>query len=170
MTAVIEDTTPDTTEVEGDNETAEQKKARERDFSKHTDKHADLAEFVNADEDFVKAGLDKVSPGQVKAILALRTDWGNSPAQAEERAARKAQRDAEAKQYEGKTPEQIKALKAAKRLNEQEAKLQKRIDEARAKAKEFETAAAGNGEDLAALVADKESKPASKKPTVGGKK
>ncbi len=165
MTATIEDTKPDTAETTPEGETEEQKKARERDFSKFTEKHQELAEFVNADKDFKKAGLEDVTANQVKAILALRTDWGNSPEQAAAREERKAAKAEEAKQYEGKSADQIKLLKQAKAAEAQEAKLQKRIDEAKAKAAQFKAAANGSGEDLAAVVAAQEA--AAEKPKRG---
>ena len=163
MTAVLDHDTSAETTPEG--ETDEQKKARERDFSKFTEKHQELADFVNADSDFQKAELTNVTANQVKAILALRTDWGNSPEQAEARAARKAAKEEEAKQYEGLNPEQIKLLKQAKTAEAQEAKLQKRIDEAKDKAAKFRAAANGSGEDLAAIVAEQEA--AAEKPKRG---
>lgn len=169
MTEVL-DRPAEATETTPENESAADKAKRERDFSKFTEKHQALADFVNADEDFVKAGVDKVNANQVKAILALRTDWGNSPEQAEEREARKAQREAEKAQYAGLTDEQIKLAKQAKTAQAQADKLEKRVAEARAKAAQFTAAANGSGEDLAKIVeaqeAETKAKPTKAKPTV----
>lgn len=167
MTAVAE--APVTTEAPApEGETAEQKKARERDFSKFTENHSELADFVNADEDYRKANLAPVTPNQVKAILALRGDFADTPEKKAEREKRKAEREAEKAKYEGMTEEQIKLAKQAKKAEDDIAKMEKRIAEARAKAAEANKALEAGGEDLAAAV-EAESKPASK-PKVGTRK
>lgn len=158
MTAVAE--APVTTEGTDEAKAAEAEKRRERDFTKFTDQHSEIADFVNADQDYVKSGLDKVTPGQVKAILALRTDFADTPEKKAEREKRKAEREAEKKQYEGMTEEQIKLAKQEKKANDDIAKMEKRIAEAREKAEAARKAREAGGEDLAAAVeADKPAKP-----------
>lgn len=171
MTATLDNGVDTSAEVAPEGETEEQKRTRERDFSKFTEKHKELADFVNADEDVRKAELGPVTPNQVKAILALRTDWGNSPEQAAERAQRKAEREAEKAQYEGLDADQIKLVKQAKKAEADAEKMEKRIAEAREKAAQFRAAAAGSGEDLAAVVKAQEAETEKKvsKPRVGGK-
>lgn len=150
MTAVAE--APSTAEVDKANETAEEKKARERDFTKFRPSHQELSDFINAHEEFVKAGIEKVSPQQVKAILALRSDFNDTPEQKEAREQRKLELAEEKKQFEGLTPEQIKAEKAARRAERQALSLEAKIAEAREKAANLRAGKSATGEDLAAAV------------------
>jgi hypothetical protein len=132
------------TETEG-TETEESK--RNRDFTKVRQYHTDLAEYINAN-----SGLDPISANQVKAMLVLRTDYGNTPEAKAARDARKAARDAEAKKYEGMTDEQKAAAKAANRAQLSATKLQEKANAALTRARELAAAASGSGEDLQAVV------------------
>lgn len=129
-----------------DEETPTRKK-RDRDFSKFRPQHAELAAYVNE-----RSGLPPVSPQQVKAILALRTDFNNTADQIAKREQRKAELLAERNKYAGMTDEQIKAAKAADRVERQAAKLRKRLDEALAKADSIRHGSEATGDDLAAAV------------------
>lgn len=122
-------------------------KKRERDFSKFRPSHQELADYVNQ-----HSGLEPVTPNQVKAILALRVDFNNLPDQVSKREQRKMEREAARTRYDGMTPDQIKAAKAAERAERQAAKLEARVAEAKAKAEALRTSAAASGEDLAAVV------------------
>ena len=158
MTAVVEDTKgaavtdddDDDDAVEG--ESAEDKAKRERDFTKFTKKHEEIAAFINANEDYVKAGLEPLAAGQVKAAFALRTDFNKTPEALAAAAERKAKREAEKAKYAGLTPEQIKAEKAAARAEEQANKLQARVQAALAKAQAIREGKDASGEDVAAAV------------------
>lgn len=153
MTAVIEGNTEvDETEGQTEQEKADGRKERERDFSKHTVAHQELADFVNADEKFVEAGIAPVNANQVKAILALRTDFNDTPEKIAERAARKAEREELEKKFAGLTKEEIVAEKAAARAETQAAKLQKRVEEALAKAAALREGKDASGADLAAEI------------------
>jgi hypothetical protein len=139
-TVVLEDEAPA-------GETAEQKKAREADFTKFTAKHQEIAEYVNA-----HSGLDPITPNQIKAVLVLRTKFNNMPDQKAKRDQRKAELAAEKAKFAGMTDVQIKAEKAARRAEAQAQKMQARVDEARKKAEELRSAAVASGEDLASTV------------------
>lgn len=156
MTAVMDEmeteVTPDVEETENE---PKRKRGRVRDFTKSSPHYDELADFINAN-----SGLDAVTPLQVKATLALKTDFANLPEQKAAREARKAQREAEAKQYEGMSDDQIKAAKAAKRVEAQAEKLAARAKEALEKAQKLQNAAAGSGEDLAAFVESQNAKAA----------
>jgi hypothetical protein len=128
------------------------KRGRKRDFSKSSEHYDQLAEFINTNPDYIAAGLTAIKPLQVKAILALKTDFANQPELKAARDAAKAKRDEEAKKYEGMSEEQIKAHKAAARAEAQVNKHLAKADEARKKAEELKAAASGSGEDLAAVV------------------
>lgn len=157
MTAVIEDEVT-TAPVEDENTTGEgtdedgDEDSKSRDFTKFTKKHEEIAAFINADEDFVKAGLGSVTAGQVKAILALRTDFNKTPEALASAAERKAKREAEKEKYAGLTSEQIKAEKAAAKAEEQAQKLQARVQAALDKAKAIREGKDASGEDVAAAV------------------
>lgn len=142
---------------EVETEEAPKKRGRTRDFSKSTEYYDQLAEFVNSNEDFTKAGIDAVSPLQIKAILALRTDFANLPEQIALREQSKAEREAEKKKYEGMSEDQIKAAKAAARAEKQVAKFQAKAQEALQRAEQLKAAASGSAEDLAAVVASSQS-------------
>lgn len=135
-----------------ENEENEGKDGRARDFSKFTDKHQELADFVNANEDFVKAGIAAVTANQVKAIQALRNDWADTPEQKAAREERRKAREAEAEKYKGLTKEEIANEKAASRAENQAAKLQKRLEEALAKAAAIREGKDASGADLVAAV------------------
>lgn len=148
MTATLEDTG---TEVEGEESESESggKRGRtaDRDFTKHNDKHAELAEYINAN-----SGLDALTPFQVKAVQLLTSDYNNAPERVAEREAKKAQREAEAKEFEGLDDEDVKAIKAARRATENAAKLQEKANAALERAKAVQTASEASGEDLEATV------------------
>lgn len=127
--------------------TSEQKTRRGRDFTKVSPLHEDLANYVNAN-----SGLPPVSAHQIKAILALRTEFSNSDEQKARREERKAARLAAQSKYAGMSDEQKKAAKAAERAAREAARLEARVAEAKAKAAALANAAAGSGEDLAAAV------------------
>jgi len=82
----------------------------------------------------------------------LRADFANSEDQKQIRETRKQEREAEAKQYEGLDPEDVKVLKAAKRAKENADKMEARAAEALARAAELRSANEASGEDLAAAV------------------
>jgi hypothetical protein len=132
--------------VEQEDQTPTRKK-RDRDFSKFRPQHAELAEYVN-----LHSGLSPVTPQQVKAVLALRTDFNNTADQIAKREARKAALAADRTKYNGMTDEQIKAAKAADRVERQAAKLRKRLEEAVAKADAIRHGSEAGGTDLAAAV------------------
>lgn len=125
---------------------------KERDFTKYRLRDEELANYVNE-----HSGLDPVTPNQIKAILALRLDWGNTPGQKELRDQRKIKREIDKSKYEGMSPEQITASKAADRAARQAAKLEEKAREAMEKAQHLAAAAAGSGEDLAAFVESQQS-------------
>ena len=129
------------------NESGETGRKRDRDFTKFKENHKELADFVNE-----HSGLDAVTPNQVKAILTLRADFNNTPEQVSKREQRKAELEAEKKKYEGMTDEQIKAAKAADRVEKQVTKMEARIQEARAKAQALREGKDASGADLAAQV------------------
>lgn len=140
----IEDESTDTPVVEA---TADTGTKRERDFTKFRPAHQELADYINAN-----SGLDPVTPNQVKAMLALRVDFAKLPEQVEARAARKTARAAAKSRYEGLSPEQIKAAKAAERAERQAARLEARVVEAKAKAEALRSSSTASGEDVAAAV------------------
>ena len=142
-----EDTTGEENETETEEEGGERGRKKDRDFTKFRDSHRELADYVNAN-----SGLPAVSPNQIKAILALRSDFNNTPEQVAKREEAKAKREAEAKKYEGMTDEQIKAAKAADRVEKQVAKMEARIQEAKAKAAALREGKEASGTDLAAQV------------------
>ena len=123
------------------------RKKRDRDFSKFRPQHSELADYVNKN-----SGLPPVSPQQVKAILALRTDFNNMPEQIAERELRKQTLAAERSKYEGMSDQQIKAAKSAERVERQASKLRKRLEEAVAKAEELRHDSEAGGDDLVAAV------------------
>lgn len=142
------------------------KKKRERDFSKFRPSHQELADFVNAN-----SGLSPVTPNQVKAILALRVDFNNLPDQISKREERRRERAAAKTRYDGMTPDQVKAAKAAERAERQAAKLEARVAEAKAKAEALRSSAAASGEDLAAAVeAAQAEEPTASRPRIGRRK
>lgn len=153
MTTIID--APDeiiTPDVEDDGAPEEtmsdnEKKKRERDFSKFRPAHQALADYVN-----MHSGLDPITANQVKALLALRIDFNNQDEQVSARAERKAQREAEKSKFDGMTPAQIKAQRAIDRAEKQTAKLEARVIEARAKAESLRDATSASGEDLALAV------------------
>jgi len=131
-------------------------KKREQDFTKHRDFHEELASFINSHPKYVEANLGDLSPGQVKAVLTLRGDYANTPERIALRAEAKAKAAEEAKQYEGLTPEQVKARKAAARVDAQVAKFEAKAKEARERAEKLRNEASASGEDLAAVVASQQ--------------
>src|SRR6516164_412350 len=96
-----------------DTDTGHKGRTADRDFTKFNKMHQEIADYVNAN-----SGLDALTPNQVKAVLLLRADFANSDDQKQIRETRKQEREAEAKQYEGLDPEDVKVLKAAKRAKE----------------------------------------------------
>lgn len=133
-------------EVTAENE-GQHGRSKDRDFTKFRDYHVELATFINE-----HSGIDPVTPNQVKAVLTLRTDWSNRPETIAAREARKAEREAEKQKYAGMSDEQIKALKASKRAQDQAERLTAKAQEAMEKARALANAASGSGEDLAAMV------------------
>jgi hypothetical protein len=152
QTVVLEDEAPA-------GETAEQKHKRERDFTKFTPKHQELADYINA-----HSGLNPVSPNQIKAVLVLRSDFTNTPEQIAKREQRKVELAAEKAKFAGMTDAQIKAEKAARRAEAQAQKFEARVAEARAKAEQLRSATAASGEDLAAAVESAQNGEESKRP------
>ena len=134
MTALIEDQqvveNKDVTSEAATEATEAEDSEKSRDFTKFTVKHAELAEYINANADFLKANLPAVTPGLVKAILALRTEHANTPEVKAAREIRKAALAEEKKQFAGLTTEQVKAEKAARRAEAQAEKLRARVEEA----------------------------------------
>lgn len=154
MTAVFED---QQVEVDDDAQVATDasdasEDGKSRDFSKFTEKHKELADYINAHPDYLKAGLPPVTPNQVKAAFTLRTEFNNTPEVRAAREARKLQLAEEKKLYAGLTQEEIKAEKAAKRAEAQAAKLQARVQAALEKAKAIREGKDASGEDIAAAV------------------
>lgn len=146
--------TDETTQLEAvesdENETSESESestSRGSDFSKIRPYHEELAAYINAN-----SGLDPVTPNQVKAVLKLRTDYGNTDEAKAAREQRKAERAAEQAKYEGMTDEQKKNAKAANRAQAQADRLAAKAQEAIARAQQLRNAAAGSGEDLQAVV------------------
>ncbi len=92
-------------------------RVKDRDFSTASQDLIDLANYVNA-----HSGLDPISSLQLKAILALRTDYLKSPerqaakdkARKEREAAKVKKAEAEAR-YASLTPEQRTAVKKAEK-------------------------------------------------------
>jgi hypothetical protein len=144
---VTEATEETTLEGEATETGGKRGRSADRDFTKFNQMHAEVADYVNAN-----SGLDPVTPNQVKAILLLRSDFANSPEQQQARAQRKAQREAEAKMYEGLDEDEVKVVKAAKRAEENYRKSQERAAAALAKAQQLREAHEASGEDLAAAV------------------
>jgi hypothetical protein len=148
MTATLENevdvTEVSATEVEAQND---DKANKNRDFTKFRPAHQELADFVNAN-----SGLDPVTPNQIKAILALRTDFANSPEVKAAREERKAKAAEEKAKFAGLTQEEIKSERAARRAEAQAAKLQARVAEALAKAQALRENKDATGEDIAAAV------------------
>ena len=128
-------------------EAAGTKKKRARDFTKFTEMHQELANYVNQN-----SGIDAITPQQVKALLTLRIDFMKLPEQIARREQRKLERKAEKTKYDGMSPEQIKGAKAAERAEKHAAKLEARVAAARAKVEELRLAATATGSDLAAAV------------------
>ncbi|AKU45367.1 hypothetical protein MADRUGA_77 [Mycobacterium phage Madruga] len=175
MTAVADDVQLIDEDTKGavagsDSDDDDDEDSKSRDFTKFTAKHEQIAKFINSNEDFRKAFGDEltVSPGLVKAVFALRTDFNNTPEQVAAREERRKRREEEKKKYEGLTPEQIKAQKAADRAEKQAARLQERLQAALAKAQALREGKDASGEDIAAAVAAdlgevSEDKPAAKR-------
>ena len=157
MTAVVEDEVTvvedeDTTGAADASDGDDDEDSKSRDFTKFTKKHEEIAAFINANEDYVKAGLEPLTAGQVKAAFALRTDFNKTPEALAAAAERKAKREAEKEKYAGLTAEQIKTEKAAARAEEQAKKLQARVQAALAKAQAIREGKDASGEDVAAAV------------------
>lgn len=153
MTVVDENTTA--VEVETDDngeEKVDGRKNRTRDFSKFTEAHQSLADYINSNPEYQAAGLQGITPNHVKAVLSLRTEWADTPERKAEREARKAEREEEKSQFAGMTDEEIKAEKAARRAEKQASKLQAKIDAALAKAKAIREGKDASGADLVAAV------------------
>ena len=144
---VTEDTETETkTETETET-TAKRGRKRERDFTKFATVHQELADYINT-----HSGLEPVTPNQVKAMLALRLDFDNTPEKIAAREARKAAVAIENARYEGMTEAEKTVAKAIKAAEDQAARLVKKAEEAMAKARELAAAATGSGEDLAKVV------------------
>jgi len=148
VTAVFEDQQV----VEDDSTQTDDASGKSRDFTKFTEKHQELADYINAHPDYLNAGLAPLTANQIKAAFTLRTEFNNTPEVKAARAARKAQLEEEKKQYAGLTAEEIKAEKAAKRAEAQAAKLQARVEEALKKAQAIREGKDASGEDVAAAV------------------
>lgn len=156
MTVTDENTTAVDVEEDDSDENGEEKvdgrKNRTRDFSKFSEVHQSLASYINNNETYQASGQEDITPNQVKAVLALRGEWADTPERKAEREARKAEREAEKAQYAGMTDEEIKAEKAAKRAEKQAEKLQAKIDAALAKARALREGKDASGADLVAAV------------------
>lgn len=92
-------------------------RAPDRDFTTVNELHVEIANYVNA-----RSNLPPVTPHQVKAVLALRTDHMRSPERVAARQAAQAARDqaqqeraAQEAKYAGLTDEQKAAVKKAER-------------------------------------------------------
>lgn len=133
------------------------KRGRTRDFTKSNEHYDSLAAFINSNSDWQNASLGTVTPLQVKAVLALKTDFANTPEVIAARAERKAALAAENAEYEGLSPDQIKAKKAAVRAQKQYDKLNAKAQEALANAEKLKAAASGSAEDLQAVVESEQS-------------
>lgn len=142
----------DVLEAETSNKTESGRKERERDFSKFSESHQSLADYINADEKVIEAGITGITPNQVKAVLALRNDWADTPERKAEREARKAEREAEKAEFAGLTAEEVKAERAARRAEKQAEKLEARVKEALEKAARIREGKDATGADLAAAV------------------
>lgn len=147
MTVAVENAPTPAVESEGDDE-----KGRKRDFTKFRPSHKELADFIAEHPEFKESGVTPPSPEQVKAVLALRSDFNDTPEQKAAREKRKAELAEEKKQFEGMTPEQVKAEKAARRAEKQAASLEAKIAEARQKAADLRSGKTATGADLAAAV------------------
>jgi len=153
MTVVDEDTKAteiDNDDDDNDDEDSEGRgrgRTKDRDFTKFNKSHEELAAFVNE-----HSGLEAITPNQVKAVLLLRTDFNDTPEQQAKREEAKKRREAEAEKYKGMTKEEIAAEKAAARAEKQAAALQKRVQEALAKAQRIREGKDATGADLAAEV------------------
>jgi hypothetical protein len=142
----VEETPAETTAPESTDNGEDDSKGKDRDFSKVRQLHIDLACYVNE-----HSGLEPISANQVKALLYLRGDFNDSPERQAARAAKKAQRDAEAKKYEGMSDDQIKRHKQASKAQEAAERADKRAKEAKERADKLLKEAEG-GEDIAGQV------------------
>lgn len=133
-------------------ESAEDSNKRERDFTKFRPSHEELAKFINEHPEWKAAELGDVSPNVVKAVLALKTDFNDTPEKRAEREARKRELEEEKKLFEGMTAEQIAQEKAARKAEKQAEKLEAKIREAREKAEAIRSGKVATGADLAAAV------------------
>lgn len=135
--------------VEGEASETKGKRGRtaDRDFTKFSDLHKEVADFVNEN-----SGLTAVTPNQVKAVQLLSADFRNTPERKAAAEAKKAQREAEKKEFAGLADEDVKAVKAARRAAENAAKLQAKANEVLARAKQLQSSPDASGEDLAAVV------------------
>ena len=89
---------------------AKRGRERDRDFTKVSQRHEKLAEYINAN-----SGLDPISANVVKAVQLLAADYSHTDeAQAEREAAKAAKAEAE-KQYAGLSEEDKKELRKAER-------------------------------------------------------
>jgi hypothetical protein len=120
---------------------------RDRDFTKFRESHKELADYINAN-----SGLDPLTPNQVKAVVALRSDFSNTPEQIAKREEAKRKREAEASKYAGLSDEEKKQVKAAEKVEKEAEKLEKRLADARERAKAIREGREASGADLAAAV------------------
>lgn len=152
MTAVAEAPAKAETQTETQTETKKERAERTRDFTKFRPQHEEFANFINSHPEWKKAELGDITPNQVKAVLALKVDFNDTPEQKAAREQRKAELEEQKREFEGMTPEQIKAEKAARRAEKQAEKLEAQIREAREKAEALRSGKAATGADLAAAV------------------
>lgn len=138
-----ENTTPAETSSEATDESGETKE-QSRDFTKTRPNHDELTAFINAHPEYQKAELADLTPGQVKAVLALRADFNKLPEQVAARAKRKEELAAEKSKYDGMSPEQIKAAKAADRADKAAETAKRKAEEAVAKAEALRAQATGS--------------------------
>ena len=134
MTSVI-DASPEAQESTNEEATvtdsAKRGRERDRDFTKVSQRHEELAAFINA-----HSGLDPISANVVKAVQLLSVDYTNTDeAKASREAAKAARKEAE-KQYAGLSDDEKKEIRAAERkmarLSELEARRQELLDKAKA--------------------------------------
>lgn len=151
MTATLEAEAP-TTDATDATEKVDGRKERERDFSKFTEAHQSLADYINADAKVVEAGIVGITPNQVKAVLALRTEWADTPERKAEREQRKLAREEEKKEFAGLTDEEIKAEKAARRAESSAKKMQAKVQEALDRAAALREGKDLGGKELAEAV------------------
>jgi len=92
-------------------------RAKDRDFGSFTDMHQELAAYVNKN-----SGLSPVTANQVKAVLALNTDFKSTPERKAALEAQKEKREAAKARFANMSEDQVKAIKKLERLESAAAK------------------------------------------------